>query len=214
MLWAGGHGYDLNTLIAPSHLHLVTAYYIDDHGDIVGRGTLPNGDQRAFPLVRNPSVPLPSGPASARPLPVTGLMDNSAAAWCWPGTRPSTAASRLPSANEAGSGLPARYRSKSSSLPFFWRTAIASAFQVAEPVVSGSRSAWPPHLFWSAADSRFSLDDRPSGGRCTRSCSARHAAPRIHGLRPGERAARRWRIAIVYLAAASGLPDGRPGSSR
>jgi probable HAF family extracellular repeat protein len=80
VLWAGGHGYDLNTLIAPSRLHLVTAYYIDDHGDIVGRGTLPNGDQRAFLLVRNPSVPLPSGPASARPLPATGLVDNSAAA--------------------------------------------------------------------------------------------------------------------------------------
>jgi len=80
VLWAGGHGYDLNTLIAPSRLHLVTAYYIDDHGDIVGRGTLPNGDQRAFLLVRNPSAPLPSRPASPRPLPADGLMDNSAAA--------------------------------------------------------------------------------------------------------------------------------------
>ena len=65
VLWTGGHRYDLNTLIAPSRLHLVTAYYIDDHGDIVGRGALPNGDQRAFMLVRNPSVPLPSGPAEA-----------------------------------------------------------------------------------------------------------------------------------------------------
>jgi len=80
VLWAGGHGYDLNTLIARNRLHLVTAYYIDDHGDIVGRRTLPNGDQRAFLLVRNPSAPLPSRPASPRPLPADGLMDNSAAA--------------------------------------------------------------------------------------------------------------------------------------
>jgi len=72
--------HDLNTLIAPSRLHLVTAYYIDDHGDIVGRGALPNGDQRAFLLVRNRSVPLPSGPVSARPLPATGPVDNSATA--------------------------------------------------------------------------------------------------------------------------------------
>ena len=27
VLWTGGHRYDLNTLIAPSRLHLVTAYY-------------------------------------------------------------------------------------------------------------------------------------------------------------------------------------------
>jgi hypothetical protein len=41
---------------------------------------VPNGDQRAFLLIRNPSVPLASGPASAPGLPATGLMDNSAAA--------------------------------------------------------------------------------------------------------------------------------------
>jgi probable HAF family extracellular repeat protein len=80
VLWTGSHRYDLNTLIAPSRLHLVTAYYIDAHGDIVGRGALPNGDQRAFLLVRNRSVPLPSGPASARPLPATGPVDDSATA--------------------------------------------------------------------------------------------------------------------------------------
>jgi probable HAF family extracellular repeat protein len=77
--WAGGRTYDLNTLIAPNQLHLVTAKYVDDHGDVVGRGVLPNGDQRVFLLVRNPSVPLPSTPPSARPLPAAGPADQSTA---------------------------------------------------------------------------------------------------------------------------------------
>ena len=64
MLWSGGHGYNLNTLIAPSKLHLVTAEYINDQGEIVGHGVLPNGNQRVFLLIRNPSVPLP--PTAAR----------------------------------------------------------------------------------------------------------------------------------------------------
>jgi probable HAF family extracellular repeat protein len=80
VLWDKGRGYDLNTLIAPSRLHLVTSYYIDGRGDIVGRGALPNGDQRAFVLIRNPSVPLPSGVASGRALPAGGPVDDSAAA--------------------------------------------------------------------------------------------------------------------------------------
>ncbi len=77
--WAGGRTYDLNTLIAPSRLHLVIAEYVDDHGDIVGHGVLPNGDQRVFLLVRNPSVPLPAIASSARPLPATGPADRRAA---------------------------------------------------------------------------------------------------------------------------------------
>jgi len=63
VLWSGGHGYILNTLIAPSKLHMVSADYINDQGEIVGHGVL-NGHQRAFLLIRNPSVPLP--PAAAR----------------------------------------------------------------------------------------------------------------------------------------------------
>jgi probable HAF family extracellular repeat protein len=65
VLWSHGRGYDLNALIAPSALHLVTAQYISDQGEIVGGGVLPNGDQRVFLLIRNPSVPLPTVPPSA-----------------------------------------------------------------------------------------------------------------------------------------------------
>jgi hypothetical protein len=39
---------------------MVSASYIDDHGDIVGQGVLPNGEQRMFLLTRNPTVPLPN----------------------------------------------------------------------------------------------------------------------------------------------------------
>jgi probable HAF family extracellular repeat protein len=78
--WAGGRSYDLNTLIAPSKLHLVEAEYVDNRGDIVGHGVLPNGDQRVFLLVRNQSVPLPSTAPSAQPLPASGPADQSTAA--------------------------------------------------------------------------------------------------------------------------------------
>jgi hypothetical protein len=56
------NGYDLNTLIAPSPVHLIAAEYIDDQGDIVGNGVLPNGNQRIFLLIRDPLVPLPLTP--------------------------------------------------------------------------------------------------------------------------------------------------------
>jgi probable HAF family extracellular repeat protein len=66
-LWSHGHAYDLNTLIAPSALHLTSGEYINDQGDIVGHGVLPNGDQHIFLLIRNPSVPLPAAaPAPAK----------------------------------------------------------------------------------------------------------------------------------------------------
>ena len=65
VLWSHGQGYDLNTLIAPSALHLASAEYINDQGEIVGHGVLPNGDQRVFLLIANPSVPLPAVPPSA-----------------------------------------------------------------------------------------------------------------------------------------------------
>lgn len=59
-LWTRGHGYDLNTLVAPNPLQMTSADYIDDRGDIVGHGFMPDGTQRMFLLVRNPGVPLPA----------------------------------------------------------------------------------------------------------------------------------------------------------
>ena len=78
VLWSGGHGYDLNTLVAPNRMQMVSADYITNQGDIVGHGVLPNGDQRMFLLIRNPSVPLSQTRAPLRPLPATGLPDRSA----------------------------------------------------------------------------------------------------------------------------------------
>jgi probable HAF family extracellular repeat protein len=89
VLWSSGHGYNLNSLIAPSKLHLVGAEYINDRGEIVGHGVLPNGDQRVFLLIRNPSVPLtPAGARSARELPAARLAH--------PGSSCDTMQSRLP----------------------------------------------------------------------------------------------------------------------
>jgi probable HAF family extracellular repeat protein len=59
-LWADGHAYNLNKLVAPSSLRMISANYINNAGDIVGYGTLPNGDQRMFLLTRNPIVQLPA----------------------------------------------------------------------------------------------------------------------------------------------------------
>ena len=81
VLWVGGHGYDLNTLVAPSALQMTSAFYIDDQGDIVGHGVLPDGSQRVFLLSANPSVPLPRAATVARPLPTSGLRDGGAAAF-------------------------------------------------------------------------------------------------------------------------------------
>ena len=41
VLWAGGHAYDLNTLVAPSAVQLTAAQYINDHGDIVSTPSSP-----------------------------------------------------------------------------------------------------------------------------------------------------------------------------
>jgi probable HAF family extracellular repeat protein len=60
VLWTDGHAYDLNTLIAPSALHLTNADYINDRGEIVANGVLPNGDQRVVLLIPNTSAPLPA----------------------------------------------------------------------------------------------------------------------------------------------------------
>lgn len=78
VLWSGGHGYDLNTLVATNPLQMISADYITGQGDIFGHGVLPNGDQRVFLLIRNPGVPLPSTSTPPRPLPpVTGPPDPS-----------------------------------------------------------------------------------------------------------------------------------------
>ena len=79
-LWTGGHGYDLNTLVAPSDFQMISADYINNRGEIYGHGLYtsgPNaGDARVFVLIRNPRVPLPPASTPARPLPaITGPPD-------------------------------------------------------------------------------------------------------------------------------------------
>jgi len=64
LMWEAGKQYDLNALIAPSPLHLIDAEYVNDRGEIVGRGVLPNGDQHIFLLIPNPEVALPLGGAA------------------------------------------------------------------------------------------------------------------------------------------------------
>jgi hypothetical protein len=58
VLWRHGVGYDLNALIPASGLHLRTAEYISDRGEIFGVGTLPDGGQRVFMLVPNAGAEL------------------------------------------------------------------------------------------------------------------------------------------------------------
>jgi probable HAF family extracellular repeat protein len=83
-LWTAGHGYDLNTLVAPSDFQMISADYIDGRGDIVGHGVFTsgpnNGNARMFLLLRNPSVPLPQTPTPDRRLRTTGLPDQRASA--------------------------------------------------------------------------------------------------------------------------------------
>jgi probable HAF family extracellular repeat protein len=52
-LWEnGGPMVDLNTLVPPgSNLLLGQALHINDRGEIVGDGVLPNGDHHAFVLI-------------------------------------------------------------------------------------------------------------------------------------------------------------------
>jgi probable HAF family extracellular repeat protein len=45
MLWENGSAVDLNTLVAPSALHLTEAEYISDRGEIVAFAVLPNSNQ-------------------------------------------------------------------------------------------------------------------------------------------------------------------------
>jgi probable HAF family extracellular repeat protein len=55
VLWRHGQPVDLNTLIAPTTLHLTEADHINDRGEIIGYGVLPNGNVHNFLLVPNKS---------------------------------------------------------------------------------------------------------------------------------------------------------------
>ena len=50
LLWTGGKQYDLNSVVTPSGVHLTAADWINDHGQIVAVGTLPDGSQHVFLL--------------------------------------------------------------------------------------------------------------------------------------------------------------------
>jgi probable HAF family extracellular repeat protein len=50
LLWDSGRQYDLNTLVPPSDVHLTHAASINDRGQIVALGQLPNGNQHIFLL--------------------------------------------------------------------------------------------------------------------------------------------------------------------
>jgi probable HAF family extracellular repeat protein len=52
LLWDDGKQYVLNTLVAPSDIHLTEAAFINDKGDITALGVLPNGSQHVFLLTR------------------------------------------------------------------------------------------------------------------------------------------------------------------
>jgi probable HAF family extracellular repeat protein len=53
VLWQHGRPVDLNTLIAPATLHLTQGVAINDRGEIIGYGVLPNGDEHNFLLIPN-----------------------------------------------------------------------------------------------------------------------------------------------------------------
>jgi probable HAF family extracellular repeat protein len=72
LLWAQGRQYDLNTLVAPSPLLLTVAIYVDNRGDIVGHGVLPDGSQRMFLLTPNRGVPLPGSSTRTRAVTAAG----------------------------------------------------------------------------------------------------------------------------------------------
>lgn len=78
-LWTRGHGYDLSTLVAPTSFQMVSADYIDAHGNIVGHGVYTSGphkgDARMFLLLRNPSVPLAGSSAGRKQAPIPALSD-------------------------------------------------------------------------------------------------------------------------------------------
>jgi probable HAF family extracellular repeat protein len=50
-LWQNGITYDLNSLVAPSQLHLRSAITINNRGEITGEGVLPDGNRHDFLLI-------------------------------------------------------------------------------------------------------------------------------------------------------------------
>jgi probable HAF family extracellular repeat protein len=68
LLWDHDKQYDLNTLVAPSPLHLTEAEYINAKGDIVGSAVLPGGSRRVFSRIPNRSAPLPGSSMRSHPL--------------------------------------------------------------------------------------------------------------------------------------------------
>lgn len=50
LLWTGGKQYDLNSLVAPTGIHLTDAEFITDGGQIIAVGVLASGDQHVFLL--------------------------------------------------------------------------------------------------------------------------------------------------------------------
>jgi probable HAF family extracellular repeat protein len=54
MLWERGAAFDLNSLVAPTAVHLSEAFFISDRGQIACFGTLPNGDRHVVLLVPAP----------------------------------------------------------------------------------------------------------------------------------------------------------------
>jgi probable HAF family extracellular repeat protein len=51
ILWQHGRAYNLNELIAPSPLHLITAESVNQRGELLTRALLPDGDNRVVLLV-------------------------------------------------------------------------------------------------------------------------------------------------------------------
>jgi probable HAF family extracellular repeat protein len=56
MLWENGSAVDLNTVVAPTSVHLNEAFYISPEGEIACQGTLPNGDSHVVLLVPIPAA--------------------------------------------------------------------------------------------------------------------------------------------------------------
>jgi len=53
VIWRHGVPFDLNMLVAPTTLHLEGALSINDRGEILGEGLLPNGNAHNFLLIPN-----------------------------------------------------------------------------------------------------------------------------------------------------------------
>lgn len=50
LLWNDGRQVDINTVVAPTDVHLTEAAFISDRGEIAALGVLPNGNQHVFLL--------------------------------------------------------------------------------------------------------------------------------------------------------------------